>query len=223
MEKNSEEIVKKKKGPGVGGYIALALFLLIFSGVLQKIPALSVFDLQAMIGKFGIIKGAEGNFTGAGGVGASQGFMLCLSLLPIVMLSMGIVELVNYYGGQDAAAKLLNPLMKVLLGVPGSMAVSLVASLNFSDIGSNTTRAMFENGDITEEDRIKMIAFQFPSCALINNLLTLMGMCISVVSLSMSTYIIILLILKIICCAVMRLLLKTGWYYGKKKNAAAEA
>lgn len=210
MEK--ELIEKREKKPGIGSYVALAAFLLIFSGALKNVPVLNVFDIQSLSGAFGIVKGAEGNFVGAGGTGASQGFALCLSLMPIVMLCMGIVELTNHYGAQLAASQLFSPIMKPLMGVPGTMAISLVSSLNISDIGAATTRDMFEQGEITEDERVKMIAFQFPSCALINNLVTLMGMTVGIVYLSTSAYLLILIVIKFICCNIMRLIMKTRFY-----------
>lgn len=211
METLREENKLTKKA-GVGGYIALAAFILIFSGLLQKIPILKTFDLLSLVGKFGTIKGAEGNFVGVGGTGASQGFALCLSLMPTMMLCMGIVELAQHYGALEAAQQLLTPILRFLMGVPGSMALSLVGSLNISDIGAATTRDMCEQGLITEDERIRMIAFQFPSCALINNLVTLMGLGIGVIQLSTGTYLLLLLVLKFVCCNIMRLIMKTPFY-----------
>ena len=197
---------------GIVGYLMLIIFLLVFSGLLQGIPYLGTFDITNLIGSFGTIAGDEGDFTGSGGTGAEQGFMLCLSLLPTLMLSMGLVEIAQHYGALEAAGKLLTPVMRFIMGVPGCMAISLVGSLNSSDVGSITTRELYEEGLVTDDERVRMIAFQFPSCGMISNLVLLIGMGGSAIMLSMSAYMLILLLLKVGAANIMRLVMRTRLY-----------
>ena len=62
--------------PGISGFVALILFIMVFSGALKDVPVLKALDFNNMMGAFGVVKGAEGNFQGVGGVGAKDGFMV---------------------------------------------------------------------------------------------------------------------------------------------------
>mgnify|MGYP006932617421 CR=1 FL=1 len=59
----------QKEKVGIGAYIALALAVILFSGVFYKMPAgkewLGAFDFTTLIGHFGTIAGSKNNFTGA--------------------------------------------------------------------------------------------------------------------------------------------------------------
>ena len=80
---NAEETPKV----GIGAYIALAMAIVLFSGVFYKMPDaykwLGAFDYTTLIGKFGTIAGSANNFQGAGGVSARAGFLFSLSLIPV--------------------------------------------------------------------------------------------------------------------------------------------
>ena len=205
---------KLEKRVGIGGYIALLLFLVIFSGAVQNIPVLKALDFTNMLGAFGIIGEGGTNFVGTGGKGVRDGYLVVLSLVPTLMLSSGIVELVSHFGGFDAAGKLFTPLMRLLFGVPGSMAIPLVASLTSSDVGATTTRSMYDEKRITENERSKMIAFQAPGCGLIANSIIVMGMFTGVVDLSLTEVVGLCLVVKIIASNLMRLIIAVE----EKKN-----
>ena len=84
---------------GFGAYIALALAIIIFSGVFYKMPDaykwLGAFDYTTLIGKYGTIAGTASNFQGSGGFSARAGFLFSLNLFPGVMLAMGIIEVLS--------------------------------------------------------------------------------------------------------------------------------
>lgn len=191
----------------IRGYMTLGIFIIVFSGVLNGIPFWETFDFSSLVGQFGIIKGAEGDFTGIGGVGAEQGFMLCISLLPTLMLSLALVELAEYYGALNAASTLFTPIMRFIMGVPGCMAISLVGSLNSSDVGSVTARELYQKEMVSEPELAKMIAFQYPACGLIANLILLMATGGDAILISMSLYLVILLVLKLLAANFLRLLI----------------
>lgn len=52
---------------------------------------LGAFDFTTLIGKFGSISGAS-SFVGSGGVSARAGFLFALSLVPGVMLALGLLD-----------------------------------------------------------------------------------------------------------------------------------
>ncbi len=55
---------------------------------------------------------AKNTFVGAGGVSARAGFLFALSLIPSIMLAIGIVNVLQHYGALSAAQKLMTPLFK---------------------------------------------------------------------------------------------------------------
>ena len=72
------------------GWVALIILVIAFSGVLQKNPGpLAALDFANLNGQFGTIY-ENINFKGAGGVGAREGFAFTLTLIPTVMLALGL-------------------------------------------------------------------------------------------------------------------------------------
>ena len=162
--------------PGVKGFVALILFVVSFSGVLKGIPVLEVFDFNNMIGAFGTIKGAQGNFQGVGGVGAKNGFMVAFAQMPLVMLAMGFVQLATEYKALLAAKVLFTPILRPLLGIPGAAGLTFVSSLNSSDGGALMTADLFNDGYLTEDERTIFVGFQLPSSGMIVATVTLLAM-----------------------------------------------
>lgn len=166
----------KEEKPGIRGFVALILFVLIFSGALQSIPVVKVLDFNNMMGEFGLVKGAEGNFQGVGGVGAKQGFMVAFAQLPLVMLAMGVVALATEYKALLAAKVLFTPILRPLLGIPGVAGLTFVSNLNSSDGAAIMTLDLFEQGLITEDERTIFVGYQLPSSGMIVATVTLLAM-----------------------------------------------
>lgn len=168
---------EKLKVP-IGGYIALIFALLYFSGIVPILSAslgwewLNAFDFSKLQGTFATIGDTGANFTGKGGAGARQGFLFALSLLPGVMLALASVELVDYYGGLKAAQKLITPLLRPLLGLPGIVGLAFISSLQSTDAGASMTKALREEKHLTENERTVFGMFQFSGGAMIANLLS---------------------------------------------------
>lgn len=95
--------------PKVGwkGMLALAFGILFFAGVFATVQGaewLKAFDYSTLIGKFGTMKDpAKATFVGMGGVSARGGFIFALSLIPSVMLAIGVVDVLDHYGALSAA------------------------------------------------------------------------------------------------------------------------
>ena len=102
--------------PGIRGFVALILFVLIFSGALHNVPVLKALDFNNMVGAFGTIAGAEGNFQGSGGIGSKEGFMVAFAQLPLLMLAMGIVELATANKALLAAKILMEKVNNFMAG-----------------------------------------------------------------------------------------------------------
>ena len=155
------------------GYIALVFAVVFFSGLLASQKGwITAFDFNALAGKFGVMKdAAKATFQGQGGFGARDGFMFGFGLLPSVMLALGMVEIVDHLGGLKAAEKLLTPILRPLLGIPGVAGLAMVTSFQSTDAGAGMTRMLRETGCITENEKTVFCAFQFSAGGTVTNYL----------------------------------------------------
>lgn len=162
------------------GYVSLVLAIIFFSGVLQNAQSFwKFFDFTNVLGSFGklgsITKEAgklAANFRGTGGAGVRDGWMFALTLAPAVMLALGVVKIVEDLDGLKAAQKLMTPLLRPLLGIPGICGLALVASLQSTDTGASMTKELFDQGKITERERLIFGGFQFSAGAVLTNYLS---------------------------------------------------
>lgn len=167
---DKEKIENKKVG--LVAYLALAFALVFFSGVFSKATNwLGIFDFTILNGQFGSIVTDPKviTFSGAGGNGAKDGFLFGLGLLPSVMLALGVVNVVDYLGAMDAARQLLTPFFKPLLGLPGTIGLALIASLQSTDAGASMTKMLFEQKEIDDDQRTIFTTFQFSAGGIIVN------------------------------------------------------
>jgi len=139
MEKEKQTF-SEKIHVSPGGYVALFFAIAFFSGLLmglKNIPWLSAFDFTTLSGSFGTMKEPMKNtFMGAGGKGARDGFMFAFSLIPAIMLALGVLEILTAYGAMNAAQKLLSPLLRFLVGIPGIAGLVLITDLQSIDTGA---------------------------------------------------------------------------------------
>ena len=127
----------------LSGYIVLVIAIAIFSGLFANAGhGLNIFDFDTLNGKFGTMKSAKATFSGQGGSGARDGFLFAFGLAPGVMLAMGLIEVVEHYGGLKAAQKLMTPILRPILGIPGICGIALVSSLQSTDAGAGMTRQL---------------------------------------------------------------------------------
>lgn len=154
-------------------YVALLFAIIFFSGLFaaQK-GAISALDFNTVAGKFGVIKEFGKNFMGSTGTGARAGFLFALSLIPVTMLAMGVVEIIDQLGGLRAAQKLLTPLLRPLMGLPGAAGLALITSMQSSDAGAGLTRGLKDADIINEKERIIFAQFQLSGGGLITNYLS---------------------------------------------------
>ena len=145
-------------------YVALLFAIIFFSGIFAAHKgAISALDFNTIAGKFGVIKEFGKTFLGSAGTGARAGFLFALSLIPVTMLAMGVVEIIDQLGGLRAAQKLLTPLLKPLMGLPGATGLALITSMQSSDAGAGLTRGLKDAGIINEKERIIFAQFRVSS------------------------------------------------------------
>jgi len=162
------------KSPAVSwkGYVALAFAVVFFSGLLKDASGdwawLRAFDFNVLLGHLGKIAGA-GDFRGAGGDGARDGFMFTLTLMPAVIFALAMIAVVEAYGALDAARKLLSPLLRPLMGVPGAAALALIGSLQSTDAGGAMTKGLVEENQINDDERTIFTMWQLSAGATVTN------------------------------------------------------
>ena len=68
------------------------------------------------------------------------------------MLAIGCLEVLSYYGAIKAAHKLLTPLLRPLLGVPGLTGLALITDLQSTDAGAALTKELYDQELITKKE-----------------------------------------------------------------------
>ncbi|HBQ2314749.1 TPA: hypothetical protein L7O79_005432, partial [Klebsiella variicola] len=148
LERSSDDATNEWR-VGPGAWISLVVVLLVFSGLLFKVEGmawLGAFDFTTLGGAFGTMKTPETNtFIGSGGISAKAGFLFALSLVPTVMLALGLLEIFTHYGAIRAAHKLLTPLLRPLLGIPGYTGLALITDLQSTDAGAALTKELYDS------------------------------------------------------------------------------
>ena len=191
------------------GYAALIIVIVFFSGVFASQKGwLSALDFNTINGKFGTMKdAAKATYQGQGGMGARDGFMFALGIVPGVMLALGIVEVCDHLGGLRAAQKLLTPLLRPLLGIPGICGLALVSSLQSSDAGGGMTKALRDQDYINEKERTTFAQFQLTAGGLITNFFSIGSAIFSFITVPIILPLAMIFIGKIVAANLMRLYL----------------
>lgn len=195
---------------GIGAFIALFLAICFFSGVFYKSQYawLGAFDYSTLAGKFGMIDGTT--FVGKGGIGARQGFMFGFGLVPGVMLALGLIQVLEHYGALRAAQRLMTPLLKPILGVPGTTGLALITDLQSTDAGAALTKSLYDNGGVTKKQLIVMSAWQYAGAGLIANYFSTVVAALAVHFLvPVWQPLVVMLVLKFVGGAFIRLVLST--------------
>jgi nucleoside recognition membrane protein YjiH len=216
---------------GIGAHISLLFAIIFFSGLCATSQWWGIFDFTTLNGSFGkvvanVTQNADGlhtvmsNFRGKGGVGAIDGFMFALTLIPTVMFALAMIAIFEHYGALRSARQLLSPILRPLLGLPGSCTLALIASLQSTDGGAALTRQLKDAGEIDEKETNIFATFQMTADATITNFFgsgsvlfttVLAADGTSAVPVSMGACIGLMLIMKVIAANMMRLyLLRRG-------------
>lgn len=202
-----------RQSVGIGSYLALIVALLFFSGLFYNVSGmkwLGAFDFTTLGGKFGSMKDAAHNtFVGEGGLGAKAGFLFALSLVPTVMLALGLLEIFTHYGAIRAAHKLLTPLLKPLLGIPGRSGLALITDLQSTDAGAALTKELYDEKQISKKDVIIMAAWQYSGAGLINNYFAIGSALFVSLSIPVLIPLVVMFVLKFVGAAFVRLILNT--------------
>ena len=208
---NQNELKKEEQKLGAKGYIALMAAIIFFSGVLLSSDSKWAFlDFTKLSGKFGTMTNPEtATFMGQGGVGIRHAFLFALSLVPNVMFALGFMELVDHFGGIKAGQILLSPLLRPILGVPGSVSLALITSLQSMDATGAMLREFFENKFITEKEQVISASWAFSGGGTITNYFAVMSGLFPYLVVPIYVPLILIFCLKFVGANLMRLYLKT--------------
>lgn len=168
-----------KEKVSIGGYVALILVIIFFSGMVAEMDFLpkqfGIFDFSTMLGSFGSVMAPSGEatttFRGVGGVSVRDGFMFSLWLAPTVIFALAIVEIADRFGALAAARQLLTPLLRPLAGIPGQTGLALIAGLQSTDAVGGMMKQLYDSKEITDRERTLMAAWSFSAGAMITNAL----------------------------------------------------
>lgn len=217
---------QEKKSPFESGvevkwysYVALMVAIVFFSGALAGSKEwYSVFDFNVLCGAVGKIAttAKATTFRGVGGNGAKDGFMFALSLLPAVIFALGVVNVVEGLGGLAAAQKLLSPLLRPLLGIPGACGLGIIASFQSTDAGAGMIKAAYEAGIITDDEKSIFAMFQLSGDGIITNYFSSAAALFSIIIVPVGLPFAVILVFKVIGANIMRIYLKSV----AKKGAA---
>lgn len=205
----------------IAAFCALFFAIVFFSGLLMNIKELSwltAFDFTTITGGFGTMKEpAKSTFLGAGGQGAREGFLFGFYLIPAVMLALGTIEILNYYGALRAAHVLLTPLLRPIMGVPGDTGIALVTDLQSTDTGAILTKQLFDEGVINEKERVIITSWQFSAAGTITNYFASGSALFAALTVPIIIPLMVIVVTKFIGANITRILLKC-FYKGDFKN-----
>lgn len=191
----------------ITAYVTLICAFLILSGLLASGPyELKAFDFNSLSGEFGTIK-AKSTFLGAGGTGAKQGFLFGLTLVPGVMLSLGIMSIVEQTGGLEIARRWLTPVMRPLFGLPGCASLAMIASMQSTDAGASLTKVFYEQGEMTDKERIIFTQYELSGSAAISNYITIGSAVFAIILVPMVLPLAVILIMKVVGTNITRMIL----------------
>ena len=184
-EKEKNDAQKEKIG--IGAWISLVILILVLSGAFRTVDGpLKVLDFTNLSGAFGTIGETGANLIGSGGTGAKDGFMAGFNLIPAVMFF------------------LLRPLM----GIPGKCGIAFISSFTGSDVAAVMTRELYEEGDITDDERTVFVAYQYAGSACINNTITGGAPLVAICPVALGPCIVIMVVCKLIGANIVRLILR---------------
>lgn len=209
---HAPELLEKKKVHWYS-YLVLVLTLLCLSGILKDVEGpLACLDFTNLLGTFGklgtsTVEGVSfaSNFTGNGGVGAKHGFLFALTIGPGIALAFGIIEIFNVYGGNEAAEKIFGPIMRLLLGLPGSAVLALVSNLTSADAGAGITRSLHDQRIISKKQNLIMNIFMYPGASIIVNYYMFAPMLFPFLEIPVFVPLAVIIVMKFVIAVLMRI------------------
>ena len=230
MAVEQTQLQKDRERIGFGAYFSLIFACIFFSGVLQSSEWWGVFDFSTLKGAFGKVVvglsgGADGTAAHASWVISADvaatvsfdGFMFALTLFPAVMFAIGMVTVLTLRR-IEAAGRMMTPIMRPILGLPGVVVLSLITTLQAIDAGAAMTKGLEETKQMTHIEVLRSTAFQITSGGCLTNffssgavLFTLVAADGRSIPLTMGFTFLVILACKFINSFIMRLITLTAF------------
>ena len=125
------------------------------------------------------------------------------------MLALGLLEIFTHYGAIRAAHKLLTPLLRPLLGIPGYTGLALITDLQSTDAGAALTKELYDSDKINRKDLVIMGAWQYSGAGLINNYFSIGSALFASLTIPIIIPLLLMFVLKFVGAAITRLVLNT--------------
>ena len=199
---------KEENKVGIVGYIALLFAAVFFSGIFSNSDGiLKALDFQTYLGSYGkIAETAYSNgFIGSGGSGVREGFLQSFSIAPVMIFSVAFIGVIEHLGGLKAAQKLLTPLLKPLMGVPGICGIAMILNWQSSDASSAEARNLFDHGHISRRERERLVAYEFITAACIGVFFSNGAIILPYLTIPTGLMLVIILLNKFVASNLMRL------------------
>ncbi len=211
MNKEEEKLLQLPK-VGWKGYAAFIFAILFFAGIfasIQQAEWLKAFDFSTLVGRFGTMSSDKATFVGAGGFSARGGFLFAISLIPSVMLAVGAVEVFSHYGALNAAQRLMTPLLKPIMDVPGLVGLTLITDMQSTDAGAALTKELIDEKLIDRREQVIIAAWQYSGAGMITNYFAIVGALFSYALVPVVLPLLIIFVLKFFGAVVCRIVLDT--------------
>jgi nucleoside recognition membrane protein YjiH len=123
------------------------------------------------------------------------------------ILALGIVRVVDGYGGLAAAERIISPLFKPLLGIPGICGLAFITSLQSTDGAAGMTKELYDAGHITDKERTLFCQLQFSGDGTITNYFSSIAALFALFTAPIALPLVVIFLCKGIGVTLMRLLL----------------
>lgn len=144
---------------------------------------------------------------GKGGVGARHALLFAISLIPALMLALGLVKIVDGYGGLAAAERLITPLFRPLLGVSGICGLAFITSLQSTDAAAGMTKELFDSGAISDKERSIFCQLQLSANGTVTNYFSSVAGLFALYVVPIFAPLLVMLVCKFIGANIMRIII----------------
>lgn len=125
------------------------------------------------------------------------------------MLAIGVVDVLDHYGALSAAQKLMTPLFKPLMDVPGLVGLALITDLQSTDAGAALTKELYDDGLIDKREQTIIAAWQYSGAGTISNYFAIAGALFGFILCPIIVPVIIIMVMKFVGAMICRFALDT--------------
>ena len=136
------------------------------------------------------------------------------------MLFCGLMSVFKAFGAFDAAEILFKPILRPLLGIPGKAGIAFVSSFTGSDVAAVLTRELYEEGELSDDERTVFVAYQYAASACINNTVTGGAPLVAISPIGLGPVLLVEIFCKLVGANIVRIIIRLR---GKKKVQAKTA